>query len=166
LDKAQLGSPHPDYHTLLAALMQILNGIILNAWRAECGHPSLAAFLESNPTPQQLLDMAHKILLKHTVPMQEIHPPDNDTEGVMPVDFQSPPNPDEDIARQNILLLTHNLLYVIELIRAISNGDWGRIEDILGNLAMMFRGAGSNNYCAEILHFIHNLTKVWTPNFA
>jgi len=29
LDKARLGSQHPDYHTLLAALTQILHGIIL-----------------------------------------------------------------------------------------------------------------------------------------
>jgi hypothetical protein len=33
-------------------------------------------------------------------------------------------------------------------------------------LAMMFRGAGGNNYCTEILHFILNLKHVWTPEFA
>ena len=98
--------------------------------------------------------------------MQEIHPPDDDTEDIMHVDMQSPPNPNEDIAQQNILPLTHNLLYVIELLCAISDWDWGHIEDILGNLAMMFCGTRSNNYCVEILHFIHNLKKVWTPNFA
>ena len=76
------------------------------------------------------------------------------------------PNPNNDILQQNMILLTHDLVYVIELVHAISDGDWGCIEDVLGNLAMMFRGAGSNNYCAEILHFIHNLKKVWTPDFA
>jgi hypothetical protein len=30
----------------------------------------------------------------------------------------------------------------------------------------MFRGAGCNNYCTEILHFILNLKYVWTPAFA
>ena len=98
--------------------------------------------------------------------MQEIHPPDNDTEDIVHVDLQSPSNPDEDIAQQSILLLTQDLLYVIELICAISNKDWGCIEDILGNLAMMFCSTRSNNYCVEILHFIHNLKKVWTPDFA
>jgi hypothetical protein len=53
-----------------------------------------------------------------------------------------------------------------ELVRAISDGDIGRIEDMLPMLAMMFRGAGSNNYCTEILHFIHNLKYVWTSEFA
>ena len=69
--------------------------------------------------------------------------------------------PANDKAYQNLRLLTHDLLYVAELTRAISDGDWGRVEDMISNLAMIFRGAGSNNYCTEILHFIHNLKKVW-----
>jgi hypothetical protein len=32
MDKVWLGSYHPNYHTLLAALKQILHRIILNAW--------------------------------------------------------------------------------------------------------------------------------------
>jgi hypothetical protein len=111
--------------------------------------------------------MAQEILLKHTVPMEEVDPTDdNSDDGITDENGNSPPNSNNDILRQNLVLLTHDLVYVIELIRAISDGDWGRIEDILGNLAMMFRGAGSNNYCAEILRFIHNLKKVWTPDFA
>ena len=31
MEKTQLGADHPDYHTLLAALTQILHGVILNA---------------------------------------------------------------------------------------------------------------------------------------
>jgi hypothetical protein len=89
---------------------------------------------------------------------------------VPPTNFNGAPDnildPRDDKAHHNLHLLTHDLLHVIELIRAISDGDWGRIEDILANLAMMFRGAGSNNYCTEILHFIYNLKKVWTPDFA
>ena len=63
-------------------------------------------------------------------------------------------------------MLIHDLLYVQELSAAISGGDWGRIEDILGTLAMMFKGTGANNYCTEILHLIRNLKVVWTPEFA
>ncbi|KAF8844129.1 hypothetical protein BDN67DRAFT_1066260 [Paxillus ammoniavirescens] len=40
------------------------------------------------------------------------------------------------------------------------------VEDILGDLVMVFRGAGPNNYCAAILRFIFNLKRVWTPKFA
>jgi hypothetical protein len=75
-------------------------------------------------------------------------------------------DPDKDKAHQNSRLLTRDLLYLLELIRAISDGDIDRVEDLLPQLAMMFRGAGSNNYCTEILHFILNLKYVWTPEFA
>ena len=75
-------------------------------------------------------------------------------------------DPDRDRAHQNLRLLTHDLLYVAELVCAISDGDIGRVEDILPTLAKMFRGAGGNNYCTEILHFILNLKHVWTPEFA
>ena len=54
MDKAQLGDHHPDYHTLLAALTQILHGIILNAWHKECGLQTLAAFAKSNLSPASL----------------------------------------------------------------------------------------------------------------
>ncbi|KAJ7635637.1 hypothetical protein B0H17DRAFT_961398 [Mycena rosella] len=37
-------------------------------------------------------------------------------------------------------------------------------EDILTTLGMMFRGAGSKNYSTEILHFTHNMKKVWNDN--
>ena len=79
----------------------------------------------------------------------------------------SPENPDpqDDQVHQNICLLTRDLLYVAELLRAVSNRDYGRIEDILGNLAMMFWGAGSNNYCTELLHFIFNLKMIWGDDF-
>ena len=48
---------------------------------------------------------------------------------------------------------------------SVSDGDWGQIEDILCPLAKLFRGAGSKNYCAEILHFIHQLKKIWPPAY-
>ena len=66
---------------------------------------------------------------------------------------------------RRIALLLRDLLYVWELGVAISDGDWGRIEDILCPLAKLFRGAGSTNYCTEILHFIHQLKKIWPFTF-
>ncbi|KAH9021953.1 hypothetical protein EDB85DRAFT_1850828, partial [Lactarius pseudohatsudake] len=71
-----------------------------------------------------------------------------------------------DKAHQNIRLLTRDLLYMAELIRALADGDISRIEDMMSMLSMMFRGAGGNNYCTEILHFILNLKHVWMPEFA
>ncbi|PPR02842.1 hypothetical protein CVT24_002320 [Panaeolus cyanescens] len=192
MDKKRLNNEKPDFHSLLAALMQILHGIILNAWRTETGYQDLSEYAkEKTPTAQDLLDMADKILLNHAMPFtaprsaarddtlsddseedssgDELEP--DDDEQSLPThpnhnDNTSMPNPSKDVARQNLLLLTRDLLYVAELIRAISDGDIGRIEDFLPQLAMIFRGVGGNNYCTEILHFIHNLKHVWTPEFA
>lgn len=86
--------------------------------------------------------------------MEEIDLPDDNSDDDLEAADESampPPNPNNDILRQNLVLLMYDLVYVIELIHAISDRDWGRIEDILGNLVMMFQGAGSNNYCTKIL---------------
>lgn len=67
---------------------------------------------------------------------------------------------------RNIILLNRDLLIFYELDLAISSGDFGHIEIFLGTLTMMFAGAGCKNYTTEFLHFIQNLNKVWTPEFA
>ncbi|KAG0698558.1 hypothetical protein DFH29DRAFT_1081734 [Suillus ampliporus] len=160
LDRTRLGCEHPDYHTLLSTLLQILRGIILNGWKVECGYSSLASFALSRPTTDDLLNISDTILLNHATPTYEPSKKKHST-GLLSTE----PEPD-NTAHQNLRLLTRDLLYVLELVTAISSGDWGRVEDILGSLAMIFRGAGSNNYCTEILHFLFNLKKVWTPEFA
>jgi len=183
LDKTRLGSDHPDYHTLLAALTQIFDGLILNAWRQECGHKTFAGFATSQPSPKHLREIASTIILKHATPLEQVEKTtdpgdlsgDETTQAVRTrhkppvpsvVIIPAKADPDKDRVHQNIRLLTRDLLYLSETIRAISDGDIGRIEDFLPELAKMFRGAGSNNYCAEILHFILNLKYVWTPEFA
>jgi hypothetical protein len=197
LEKTRLGGEHPDYHTLLAALTQILDGLVLNAWRIEiieCNSSckTLVEFAASRPSAEDLLNMAGNIIQRHATPMQNLEgdrdktttgeddsgdEADSDTlhskartrrkPAVPPVVvIDGVPDPNQDRAHQNIRLLTRDLLVLAELIRAISDGDIGRVEDFLPQLAMMFRGAGSNNYCVEILHFILNLKYVWTPEFA
>jgi hypothetical protein len=104
------------------------------------------------------------ILSNHATPAYE---PSKKKKQSTTIPFEDPElDDDSDVAHRNLQLLTRDLLYVLELVTAISDGDWGRVEDILGSLAMIFRGAGSNNYCTEILHFLFNLKKVWTPEFA
>jgi hypothetical protein len=143
LGKARLGGKHPDYHSLLAALMQILDGLLLDALRIECGFPSLSAFANSKPTSEQILAIADRVLEEHAMPIR------------------SPSTIPTDVIHGNTRKLIHDLLHVAEVTRAISAGDFGRVEDLLGNLAMIFRGAGSKNYSTEILYFMHNLKYVW-----
>ena len=147
----------------MATLLQILHGVILNAWKVECRYTSLASFASSNPLPDELLRIADQIILNYTTAApceltskQPTQKTADDSKSTL----------DTDSVHYNIRLLTRDLLYVLELVHAMSAGDFGRIEDILGNLAMIFRGAGSNNYCSEILHFLYNLKKVWTLEFA
>lgn len=192
LDKTRLGGDHPDYHSLLAALQQILNGLLLNAWRQECGETNLEQFSKSEPSAEDLLAIADKILADYASPLRHkdredgestattnpANPTcsdsdDSDTEeehshrpAFPPSPAASSTTPPRDTIYENTRLLTRDLLYISELVRAVSDGDIGRIEDFLPQLAMMFRGAGSNNYCTEILHFILNLKHVWTPEFA
>jgi hypothetical protein len=128
--------------------------------------------------------MAGAIIQRYATPMQKVDAAEDDSgdevsdipqpttrkrqkPAVPPVvAIDTAPNPSQDKAHQNTRLLTRDLLFLAELIRAISDGDIGCIEDFFPQLAMMFRGAGSNNYCTEILHFILNLKYVWTPEFA
>ncbi|KAF8262352.1 hypothetical protein EI94DRAFT_1602652 [Lactarius quietus] len=190
IEKTHLTGHHPDYHMLLSALMQVLDGILLNAWQLESGHRDLGKFASTEPLVEDLLRMAGDIITNHATPMEtpsalnkkapvgdgDDGSDESDYEtGLMglfpkPLDLGVPaallPDPDRDRVHQNTRLLCRDLLYVAELVRAISDGDIGRIEDMLPILAMMFRGAGGNNYCTEILHFILNLKHVWTSEFA
>ncbi|KAJ7589276.1 hypothetical protein C8J56DRAFT_784641, partial [Mycena floridula] len=147
LDKVRLGGEKTHYHGLLSTFKQLLDGILLHAWLLECSHPSLNAFAKSKPSPAVLLTIAGQILRKHAT-TAESHISEQDT------------------AHSNLRLLTRELMYVIELTRAVADGDFGRVEDLFPDIARVFRGAGSNSYSTEILHYLHNVKHVWTPQFA
>ena len=68
MEKTHLGSKHPDYHTLLAALTQILHGLILNALQIECGAETLDDFAKTNPSPEEIFSLAQKVMVNYTVP--------------------------------------------------------------------------------------------------
>ncbi|KAJ7597962.1 hypothetical protein C8J56DRAFT_852255 [Mycena floridula] len=153
LDKVRLGKEKPDYHTLLATLDQILDGLLLHGWILHCGKSSLDNFARTKPSAESLIDVAKIILTKCATPLPS--PPPSVAQPAT-----------ADILNQNIRLITRELLYVRELVRAIHDGDFGRVEDIFPDLARIFRGGGSHNYSNEILHYLYNVKKVWTPAFA
>ncbi|KAJ7120719.1 hypothetical protein C8R43DRAFT_900517 [Mycena crocata] len=182
MEKKRLGNDQPDYHTLLAALTQILDGLLLDAWRRQCGFPTLAKFAETKPPPAKLREIAASILTEYATAMPSpTPPPPSDSESDSESDNSdsgsnvhstaesttpSQADPDDDIAHQNIRLLIRDLLVLVAVVRAISDGDIGRVEVFFPHLAMMFRGAGCNKYSTELLHFMLNLKYVWTPKFA
>lgn len=97
---------------------------------------------------------------------QSIEQIDERTPAELTAHIRAMSNPYSDIAHRNFRLFARDILLSKELVSATSAGDFGRIEDLLGVLAMIFRGAGSNKYCYENLHLIHNLKNVWTSKFA
>ena len=144
LDLRHLGSTRPAYYPLLAAFNWILDGLLLDCWAKECGCDSLMEFKPMAQEPGCLRELAQWILRQYSSPT-----------------FQRQDEKQSDQVRQRTAILLRDLLYVRELGAAISDGDWGRVEDILCPLAKIFRGAGSKNYCMEILYFIHGLKKIW-----
>ncbi|KAJ6585348.1 hypothetical protein B0H19DRAFT_1250196 [Mycena capillaripes] len=187
MEKARLGDDQPNYHSLLAALKQALHGLLLGAWLKECGFPSFESFAESKPNPQTLRNIASQILDKYATPLTTANSSDFETTEASVSDNElttsesgseadnasssKPPpplpiDPKDDAAHHNICLLLRDLLMLAVLVRAISDGDIGRVEVLLLHLAMMFHRSGCNKYCTEILHFLHNLKHIWTPEFA
>ncbi|KAJ8083510.1 hypothetical protein PM082_009384 [Marasmius tenuissimus] len=189
LDKKRLGNEKPDYHTLLVALTQILHGFILNEWRRRSGFRSLAGWAQSQPSVHVVKKMATEIVFSFTnsnswSPSAHVkavasrktknHTKDCESDSGSADDDHDEPAPAADIpfenvsdpSHHNLQLLIRDLMYVRELVEAVSSGDFGRVEDILPDVAAIFKAAGSNNYCTEILHFLYNIKKVWTPEFA
>ncbi|KAJ7875332.1 hypothetical protein B0H14DRAFT_3106598 [Mycena olivaceomarginata] len=74
LEKKQLSNDQPDYHSLLAALTQILHGLLLNTWSWECGFSSFKLFADSKPNPTTLRNIASQIVNNYATPMANNHP--------------------------------------------------------------------------------------------
>jgi hypothetical protein len=62
---------------------------------------------------------------------------------------------------ENASLLLRDALISREFTDAIKAGDSGRIVLVLKVFACSYRGNGRTKYAHEMLHLIHNLTKVW-----
>ncbi|RXW20346.1 hypothetical protein EST38_g5509 [Candolleomyces aberdarensis] len=175
LEKTRLGGAKPDYHTLYMTLVQILQGFVLSAWKEICSKDgkTLSGYKESKPTPEDFHIKAATILDEYLTPLPQ--PFSSETTRstsesstknatVPPVaSFSNQKDPADDKAHQNLRLLMRDVLYLLELVCAVKDGDFGRVEDILPHLAMIYRGAGSNNYCTETLYMIQNLKYIWTP---
>ncbi|KAJ3882799.1 hypothetical protein F5051DRAFT_489839, partial [Lentinula edodes] len=164
LEKKRLDGDKPDYYTLLSAFDQILDGLLLHAWQKQCGFPNLTQFATSQPSPECLLKIAARILQAYASPMEE--PLQEMDEGSEDSNDSDNVLPEFDPVLRNVQLLIRDLLYVREIVQATSAGDFGRIEDLFPDMLRIFRGAGSNNYSTEILHWIHRIKNMWTPAFA
>ncbi|KAJ3546399.1 hypothetical protein NMY22_g2074 [Coprinellus aureogranulatus] len=187
LGKTRLSGEKPDYHTLLSAMRQIHDGLILNGWRiviSELPEPSdpsapkiktLTAYAKSNPSTEDLMSKAGEILERFATPLPAPFVPETAPEPsatnannapLPPLEPWSDLDPADDKVYQNEVTLLRDLLYFFEMIQAVKDFDFGRIEAMLPLLVMMFRGGGGNNYCHELLYLILFLNYIWPPTFA
>jgi hypothetical protein len=112
IEKTRLGGKHPDYHSLLAALKQVLDGLILNAWRTECGYHGLSEYAASKPSAVSLRAKAALILHTHGTPIRS--------------PLHSSSLEASDTVRENTRRLFHDLMYVCEVTSNIRRGLWSR----------------------------------------
>ncbi len=154
LHHSRVGSNCPDYYTLTSLFDKVLKANILTCWKLECGFDTLESFFASNPSDDDLLRIANNILLKYA-----------SDAGLRTHAYEGDPEKEDSLLR-NTILLNRDLLLFHELDNAISAGDFGRIEDMLGLITFTFCGAGCTNYTGELLHLLQNLNIVWTPEFA
>lgn len=149
LGTKRIGTARPDYYTLKTHHMDILYGNILHSWSKKTGHDDLENYAKTNPLPSELENTAAEIL--------------ND---YISDEALSDCKSKKDNLFYNVVLLNRDLLYLYEFQAAISSGDFGRLELMLGTLTRMFNGAGARNYSTEFLHLIQNLKISWPEPFA
>ena len=164
INKSHLALARPqDHDAAVSALETILGGSFLDCWRINCGYDSLAAYAASDPKPEEILALAKKIVIKHAkrvIPNQPERFPDDSQYSDELSDHDH-----EDLVYQNHRLLLRDTIYVVLLKRAISDADFGRIEDFLGVIAVGLLGGGLQDTCFEIMHFLYNLKNVWSEQF-
>lgn len=71
-----------------------------------------------------------------------------------------------DMVFENAVLFLRDALVSREFADAIKAGDSGRVVLVLKIWALSFRGNGRSKYAYEMLHILHNLSRVWPKTVA
>ncbi|EIW74097.1 hypothetical protein CONPUDRAFT_67843, partial [Coniophora puteana RWD-64-598 SS2] len=146
----RLGGDKPDYKLMCSLFAQVLQANLIVYWEDETGM-TIRQLSEAKPSASDLLATARRIFLKYF-----------SEDAIRNLGEGS----EVDEVFRNTILLNRDLINFYEFSLGVSSGDFGRLELLLGALTEGFAGAGRFNYSTEMLHLIHNLRKVWTPEFA
>lgn len=149
----RLGGDRPDFFTLRTFLYDILDANMLYLWSMKTGYEDLEEFVKTNPEPAELKRISQEILFEFA------------SDKGLSVCIGTRPEESDNMLR-NAILLNRDLLFFYEHDCAVSSGDFGRLELLLGVLTRMFNGAGARNYSNELLHLIQNLSISWPEDFA
>ena len=66
-----------------------------------------------------------------------------------------------DMVFENMSLFIRDALILREFTDAIKGGYSGRVIRVLKVLVLMYQGSGRTKYAYEMLHLVHNLTRLW-----
>ena len=180
LRKKRLGGKHPNFYALVSMFRDILDGYMLYCWSTITSSEDkdtprsplhwLDNFLNQNPSSGDIKAKANMILMRHLTaegkPTKVNYGSNQAAQDHQEVESEATSDEAHDSILVNNKLLIRDLLLFFEVRSAISSGDFGRLEGLFGYLTIFFLGAGCKNYANEFLHFIQNLKKDWTPEFA
>ncbi|KAL0563883.1 hypothetical protein V5O48_018177 [Marasmius crinis-equi] len=142
----------PNYRTCLDIIHVSLYARILHCLLIVSNQPSLEAYGKSVKSFRQLQDDAAEVYDRF-VSTNRVHELRSKRE-LFGRDHG-------DVVFENAVLFNRDALYSYELGRAVKAGDSGRVVLVLKVWALSFRGSGRTKYAHEMLHLIHNLTRVW-----
>ncbi|KAL1945287.1 hypothetical protein VTO73DRAFT_2138 [Trametes versicolor] len=134
------------WHHLDEALWHVGEANFLALW-AEVGGVSSHADLASK-SPQDLSDILDMICEKHI-----------SREALTRMENQ--PEAQRDEVKQQMIMLSADLLPYFDLREAMRIGDVGRMEDLLPTLLFRFIGGGNHKYAVEVLELLHKLRREW-----
>ena len=165
LGTKRLVSERPDYYTLRTFFLDVLYANIMHCWSKKTGFNNLDDYANTNPTLDELEGIAQDIINEFASDnglraCTDTDDTDSDVDGAEDTDNT------EDPLLHNVIMFNRDLLFFYEFDAAISSGDFGRLELLLGVLARMFNGAGAKNYALKLLHLTQNLKLSWPENFA
>lgn len=149
LGTKRVSCERPDFYTLQTFLYDVLFGNILQCWATKTGFQDLEDYAKTKPSFLDLKNIAQEIFIEFA-----------SDQGLKACSDAN------DNLLRNVILLNRDLLIFYEFDSAISSGDFGRLELLLGILTRMFNGAGAKNYSIELLHLLQNLLMSWPEEFA
>lgn len=136
-DTAKLNT-NPPFKMLNEGFSHITDARVLDCWRLVCGHSTLDAFLDENPSWERISTLAEEIFDRF-VWGRQAHDGDN-------------------TFRNGLLFNRDALLYRV-LTLAINFGAIGLVEDVMCISIPIFKATGKHKYCAHTTKVLMRLRR-------
>lgn len=142
----------PTFRTCRDLVFVSLYSRVLHCLLRVSGHTSLDAYADAVQDWATVEDHAERIYRQYADPS---------VVAKLREDRDMDPKKGGDMVFENAILFLRDGLISRELTDAVKKGDSGRVVLVLKAMALGFRGNGRSKYAYEMLHLIHNITRVW-----